>query len=325
MKKKLYILQIFSNFVIEIKKQLHQSDMDNFFAKYGKILDVCKHFSKGLVDEHGNMPRRGVVPRFSDLEVIALSLTAETESIDSENRLFSMLESHREYMPNLVSRRQYNDRRKYTAGLCEDIRKRMVVVIDGGEDYFCIDSKPIEVCRLSRGKRCKMGKVTPDIAPNFGYCASQGVYYFGYKLHALTGLNGVVHSYDLTKASIHDLHYLNDIKPMYRDCSIFGDKGYISESVQLDLFESANIRLECPYRLNQKAWKPTFIPFAKARKRVETVFSQLCDQFMVIRNYAKQTDGLFARIIGKISALTVAQYINHLNNQPIGRVKYALG
>jgi len=45
---------------------------------------------------------------------------------------------------------------------------------------------------------------------------------------------------------------------------------------------------------------------------------------MVIRNYAKQTDGLFARIVGKISALTVAQYINHLNNQPIGRVKYAL-
>ena len=43
-----------------------------------------------------------------------------------------------------------------------------------------------------------------------------------------------------------------------------------------------------------------------------------------IRNYAKQTDGRFARIIGKISALTVAQYINYLNNQPIGRVKYAL-
>ena len=73
MKKKLYILQIFSNFVIEIKKQLHQSDMDNFFAKFGKILDVCKHFSKDLVNEHGNMPRRGVVPKFSDLEVIALA------------------------------------------------------------------------------------------------------------------------------------------------------------------------------------------------------------------------------------------------------------
>ena len=64
--------------------------MNNFFLNFGKILDVCKHFSKDLVNEHGNMPRRGVVPKFSDLEVIALALTAETESIDSESRLFSM-------------------------------------------------------------------------------------------------------------------------------------------------------------------------------------------------------------------------------------------
>ncbi|MFZ1235558.1 MAG: IS982 family transposase, partial [Prevotella sp.] len=34
--------------------------------------------------------------------------------------------------------------------------------------------------------------------------------------------------------------------------------------------------------------------------------------------------GLFARIIGKISAFTILQYINKSNNNPIGRVKYAL-
>lgn len=45
---------------------------------------------------------------------------------------------------------------------------------------------------------------------------------------------------------------------------------------------------------------------------------------MVIRNYAKDTRGLFARIIGKISALTVLQYINYSNHKPIGRIKYAL-
>lgn len=94
--------------------------------------------------------------------------------------------------------------------------------------------------------------------------------------------------------------------------------------MQLDLFETAHIRLECPYRLNQKNWKPTFVPFAKARKRIETLFSQLTDQFMVIRNYAKITTGLFARIIGKISALTVLQYVNFINHKPIGKIKYAL-
>ena len=60
--------------------------MRNLVANFGKILDICKKFSKNLVDERGNMPRRGVVPRFSDLEVIALSLTAEKFSVDSESR-----------------------------------------------------------------------------------------------------------------------------------------------------------------------------------------------------------------------------------------------
>ena len=45
---------------------------------------------------------------------------------------------------------------------------------------------------------------------------------------------------------------------------------------------------------------------------------------MVIRGCVKITDGLFVLIIGKISALTVLQYINFINNKPIGRIKYAL-
>lgn len=92
----------------------------------------------------------------------------------------------------------------------------------------------------------------------------------------------------------------------------------------MDLFETANIRLEIPYRANQKEWEPIFPAFAEAGKRIKTLFSQLCDHFMIMRNYAKDTDGLFTRIIGKISALTILQYINYKNEKPIGRVKYAL-
>ena len=46
---------------------------------------------------------------------------------------------------------------------------------------------------------------------------------------------------DLSKASVHDINYLKDIKPLYRDCSIFGNKEYIGAEVQLDLFEAADI------------------------------------------------------------------------------------
>lgn len=317
--------QIFSNLECSTFK-LYILVMCNLYAKFVRFLEICKQFSYNWVTERGNIRRPGPIPRFSDLEVIALSLAAESEEIDSENWLFeSKLNECRHLIPNLVSRRQFNDRRKATSSLCEQIRGRIANHIDGGEDYFCIDSKPIEVCRPARGKRCKMGRNGDfSIASDFGYCASQGNYFFGYKLHALCGLSGVIHSYDLSKASVHDINYLKDIKPLYHDCSIFGDKVYIGAEVQLDLFETANIKLECPYRLNQKDWKPTFIPFAKARKRIETLFSQLNDQFLIIRNYAKGTSGLFARIISKISALTALQYVNYINNKPIGRIKYAL-
>ena len=257
---------------------------------------------------------------------MALSLAAESESINSEKWLFEYrLQEYKDKLPTLISRRQFNDRRKNTAGLCEEIRKRLAMKMDGAEKLFFVDSKPIEVCRVARGKRCRMGR-TGDFskAPDFGYCASQNTYYFGYKLHALCGLTGVIHSYDQSKASVADLKYMKDVKLTHHDCSIYGDKGYIGADIQLDLFETAHIRLECPYRVNQKDWKPTFIPFVKARKRIETLFSQLTDQFLVIRNYAKITNGLFARIISKISALTVLQYVNFINNKPIGRIKYTL-
>lgn len=259
--------------------------MCNLYTKFVKFLEICKKFSNNLVNDNVNISRRGPVPRFSDLEVVALSMAAEAEQI----------------------------------------RSRISNHIDGGEDYFCIDSKPMEVCRLARGKRCKMGRNEAfATAPDFGYCTSQGTYFFGYKLHALCGLSGVIHSYDISKASVHDITYLKDIKPLYHDCSIFGDRAYIGAEIQLDLFETANVKLECPYRLNQKDWKPAFAPFAKARKRNETLFSQLNDQFLTIRNYAKGTCGLFAIIISKVSALTALQYVNYINGKPICRIKYAI-
>ena len=86
MSKRLYISLISSNLVV-IKTLSSNHRMYNLYTKFVKILEICKQFSENLVNESGNVPRRGPVPKFSDLEVVALSLTAETESIDSEKWL----------------------------------------------------------------------------------------------------------------------------------------------------------------------------------------------------------------------------------------------
>ena len=131
-------------------------------------------------------------------------------------------------------------------------------------------------------------------------------------------------SYDLTQASEHDIHYLNDLVQDFFKCMIIGNKGYLSAEVQFNLFESARIQLEVPYRPNKKNWKPFYKTFGRIRKRVETDFSQFTYQFNIMRNYAKLHVGFFTSIISKMSAFTISQYLNFINNRPIGRIKYAL-
>lgn len=131
-------------------------------------------------------------------------------------------------------------------------------------------------------------------------------------------------NFQISPASVLDIHYLRVLPENLQDCDLIGDRGYISKQLQVDLFQTSNIRLQVPYRCNQKDYKPTNMAFATARKRIETVYSQLDDQFMLVRNYAKHMMSIFARITAKMSALTILQYINLINHRPIGRVKSAL-
>jgi len=109
---------------------------------------------------------------------------------------------------------------------------------------------------------------------------------------------------------VHDIQYLKDIKHQIKNCTLLGEIGYLSSEQQLNLFESCEIKLEVPMRKNQHNYRQQPYVFRKSRKRIETFFSQLCDQFMIQRNYAKSFEGYKTRILSKITAATVAQYIN---------------
>lgn len=300
--------------------------MHNIRTNFIKILEVIKDIIGDEINEKGNYLRRGTRPKFSDIEVIALSLTAECLSIDSENHLFSKL--NKEYLndfENLISRRQYNDRRKLLFEKTEGVRKSMAERINKQADVFAIDSMPLEICKISREQRNKMGKESAKHSPDKGYCASQKKYFYGYKLHSVCSAAGVIQSLDLTSASVHDVHYLKDVKELFSNCMIIGDKGYIGRQHQINLFETAGIELEVPLRSNQKEQKPTMWILKKVRKRIETVFSQLCDQFMMQRNYAKSFTGFKSRVLAKVTGLTVLQFLNKfIYNKPVGRVKHTL-
>lgn len=291
--------------------------MNNLGANYERILEVLREISE---EQLLSYQRRQ--PKLSDLELVCLSLTAEFMGIDSENDLFRKLPK---ILSSKIERSVYNRRRRGLAGDVDKIRLKLASHFNEFEDYFVVDSMPLEVCKLSRSSRSRICKENVYASPDKGYCASQNSHYYGYKLHAVCSVEGIFQAIDLSPASVHDINYLKDIKMQISDCTLIGDRGYLSAEIQLNLFESSNIKLNTPMRNNQRPYKQQPYVFQKKRKRIETLFSQLCDQFMIRRNYAKSFDGFKTRILSKITALTTIQYINRfIFNRNINNIKISI-
>jgi len=290
--------------------------MSNIVKNYLRVLEVISSLNCESEFKSGV----GRKSKMTDLEVVALSLTAEFMSIDSENSLFKQLNIGQ--IPNLIERSQFNKRRRKLFLFSEKVRSKLAAYFLEFEDYFIVDSMPLEICKFARHNRIKICKEDFDTAPSKGFCASQNSWFYGYKLHGVCSISGIFHSLDITKATVHDIHILNNVKQQLSDCVLIGDRGYLSTTQQLDLFETANIILETPMRRNQKNYKKQPYIFRKSRKRIETLFSQLCDQFMIRRNYAKSFQGFKTRILAKITALTLVQYINKfIFDRPINNIK----
>jgi Transposase DDE domain len=290
--------------------------MTNIVKNYLRVLEVLSSLNCDGVYKSSV----GRKEKMSDLEVVALSLTAEFMSIDSENSLFKQLATSQ--IPNLIERSQFNKRRRKLFLFAEEVRTKLASRFLEFEDYYIVDSMPLEICKFARHRRVKICKKDFDTAPSKGFCASQNTWFYGYKLHGVCSIAGVFHSLDITKAEVHDIHFLKNIKQQMADCVILGDRGYLSKTIQMDLFQTVNIKLETPKRRNQTAYKPQAYIFRKSRKRIETLFSQLCDQFKIRNNYAKSFEGFKTRILAKIAALTLIQYINKfIFKRPINNIK----
>lgn len=63
----------------------------------------------------------------------------------------------------------------------EQARKLLSARLNRQADVFAIDSMPLEICKISREQRNKMGKESERLSPGKGYCASQKKYLYGYK------------------------------------------------------------------------------------------------------------------------------------------------
>lgn len=290
--------------------------MSNLQSVYSKILDLLHK-----IEDEDNFIKQIRAPKLSDKALLALSLAAESLGIDSEHFLFKQLPPEIE---GLIERSVYNRRVRRLRFKLEEIRQKMIDEMNPNTDLYIVDSMPLEVCKFSRANRSRICQDSEESAPNFGFCAAQNFHYFGYKLHAVCTPEGIIKMYDISKASNHDIHFLNDIQSQLGNCVLVGDKGYLSQQWQHDLFEQSSIHLQTPMRKNQKNFEEFPSCYRRSRKRIETLFSQLCDQFMIRRNYAKSFAGISRRVVTKIASLTLIQWVNQLDGNKLNNLKIVI-
>lgn len=301
--------------------------MHDLATNFNKFQQITKVGLRDLLNDDGNLMNYRRKPSMPDCDIIALSICCESMGIDSENYLWAKLKSdYIQAFPNLCHRTNFNRRRKLLAAFTHKLTEILANRLNEGEGYFIIDSMPVPICKLARERRSKICKENFETAPDKGYTASLEKWFYGYKLQLVTSINGVFKTMELTKASVHDIHYLNELKNdlSLQGSTLIADRGYLSAPKQLELFEYSRIILATPMRRGQRDYQTFPKVYKQKRKRIETIFSQLCDQMMLKRNYAKSFNGLTTRIICKIAAVTVLQHVNSQNNKPLNHLKHAM-
>ncbi|SMP22157.1 Transposase DDE domain-containing protein [Chryseobacterium profundimaris] len=196
--------------------------MNNLNAIYDLILIELRKLSL-----NENFYFKPVKPKLSDLELIAINISAEYLSIDSEHQLFRYIANSK--LNGMIERSVYNRRKRKLFEPMEKVRKLMVAKFNDIENTYIVDSMPLEICKNARANRSKICKESEYSFPSKGFCASQSSYYYGYKLHAVCSVSGVFQSFDISTASVHDIHFMQDIKYQMSNCTLIGDRGYLQE------------------------------------------------------------------------------------------------
>ena len=279
---------------------------DFFTVSFVLIDDVYNEIIPNSIKNRRNISES----KLSDSEIITISLVGEALTIDSEKAWFYFVKkNYKDLFPDICDRTRFNRTKRNLYKIILEIQKYFSnLPIFKDDDIRIIDSMPIPVCKFGRAYFSKLFK---DIS-TYGYCASKKETYFGLKLHALVTTNGFITNFILTAANVDDRDAVFDLIELNDCIKILADKGYVSNDLKSALAKEKEILLISLKRKNSKFQfeKQLRNVLSKTRRRVETSFSQLSEQFNINRVIAKSKWGLMIRIVLKILAHNLSFMIN---------------
>lgn len=275
-----------------------------------------------LIDHPDWAPERpaiGIAPKLTDAELLTLAVIQALLGYTSEARFWRHANVHlRRLFPYLPQRPAYNKRLRNAAATMQHIIATLAHDCPSwNDDLWLVDSTPVE-CGRSREtvKRSDMAGYA-----NYGYCASHSRFFWGLRLHLIATPSGLPVAYALTDAKADERD--TALAMLGSDPTLKGrpgqvlmaDKGYRSKSFEAEL-DQAHITFIRPKVRSEKTER-RFTQYLKPfRQIIESVNQTFKAQLDLERHGGRKPQGVCARVLQRILALTAAIWHNETTRAP---------
>lgn len=259
--------------------------------------------------------RRGFSPALSDQEVLTLELAGAFLGHGNDKAIWEYFVSHwHTWFPALGERTTFVRHAAHLwAVKCNLHRHWANRLGTAGRTVHLVDGFPVPVRHF---RRAHFSKVFRGEAA-YGYCASKGETYYGFKGMLLTTDDGIIEQVALVAANIDERDALVDFD-LHRIVGILlGDKGFIRPLLKENLIQQG-INLQTPLRDNMKESRGMGFRswMMSTRRLVETVIGQLAERFQIENNRARDLWHLVSRLYRKVAAHTLCILLNRQLGRP---------
>ena len=267
-------------------------------------------------------PATGTPVTLSDAELLAMAVMSALLGFTSERRWLRYVNAHLAGMfPRRIGQSGYNKRlRKAFFLFIRVIRMLAMDTSLWSDDVWVVDSTPVQ-CGCSRETVRRS-----DAAgwAEYGYCASHSRYFWGLRLHLVCTLHGLPVMFALAGAKADEREVLlgmleaaRDIVDAHPGQTVIGDKNYFGRAFEDELTERDLVLLR-PVRKGEakRAGQQFFRPL---RQVVESVNWTLKGQLDLEQHGGRTPEGILARVLARVLALTAAIWHNDKTGQPVMR------
>ena len=287
-------------------------------ALYVKIDDL-------LLAEPGLGPWRpegGMVPTVSDAELLTMAVMSALLGFRSERRWLRYASTRLTGLfPRQIGQSGYNKRlRKMIFLLMTVIRRLGMDTSLWSDDVWIVDSTPVQ-CGCSRQTVTRS-----DVAgwAQYGYCASHSRYFWGLRLHLVCTLHGLPVMFAVAGAKADEREVL--LAMLEIDAAlvsarpgqtVIGDRNYFGRDFEKTIADS-DLMLLRPVRKGEapRAGSQLFKPL---RQVIESVNQTLKAQLDLEGHGGRTEEGVLARILYRLLALTAAIWHNDKTGQDVKR------